>query len=157
MRLGDPQEIGRLMRERRKQLGFTQEQMAQAVGLSPITIIRIENGQVGYIHAKTAKALEVPKRLTKRMVMETVAVTQDGNDVVLPPLKVLTAGNREAAINSAPTPMLRPSVRPIRQYRRVNKIHNPAVKSQEIAKRGNTSVRQRFLRWIGSEFTRMAE
>lgn len=74
MKLGDPQEVGRMMRERRKQMGFTIEQMAQAVGLSPITIMRIELGRVSYVHANTAKALEVPKRIEKRMVMVSTPV-----------------------------------------------------------------------------------
>lgn len=79
MKLGDPTVVGQMMRERRKTLGFTIEQMAEAVGLSPITIMRIELGRVGYIHAKTAKALEVPKKVTHRLVAVPTAVMTDGS------------------------------------------------------------------------------
>lgn len=81
MRLGDPQQVGQLMRERRKKLGFTIEQMAEAVGLSPITIMRIELGRVGYIHNKTAKALEVPKKIVRRMVAVDVPVGENGESL----------------------------------------------------------------------------
>lgn len=74
MRLGDPHEIGKLMRARREGMGLTIEQMAQATGISPITIMRIELGRVGYVHSKTAQALEVPKRIEKRMVMVATPV-----------------------------------------------------------------------------------
>lgn len=92
MKLGDPKVVGELMRKRRHDLGFTIEQMAEAVGISPITIMRLELGRVGYIHAKTAKALEVPKRIEKRMVMVNTAIAQDNSEVVLPPLSMLTKG-----------------------------------------------------------------
>lgn len=89
MKISDPKTMGELMRARRRQLGFTIAQFAQATGISPITVMRLELGRVGYIHEKTAKALEVPKRLTKRMVMEPVAVMQDGTSVPLAPLSTM--------------------------------------------------------------------
>lgn len=84
MKLGDPQEIGKLMRERRVALGFTQQQFAEATGVSPITIMRIELGRVGYIHAKTAKALEVPRKIVKRMVMVPTPVDGMGRELATP-------------------------------------------------------------------------
>lgn len=83
MRLGDPIEIGRLMKRRREELGFTQEEMAAAVGLSPITIMRIELGRVQYVHTKTAKALEVPRKIIKRARLVTELVDENGH--LLPP------------------------------------------------------------------------
>jgi DNA-binding XRE family transcriptional regulator len=81
MKLGDPTEVGRMMRERRHQMGFTIEQFAQATGVSPITIMRIELGRVGYVHAKTAKALEVPAKIVKRMVMVPTPVDNVGREL----------------------------------------------------------------------------
>lgn len=89
MILGDPKTVGEMLRARRIQLGFTQAEFAQATGVSPITIMRIELGRVGYIHEKTAKALEVPKKIVRRMVMEPVAVMRGGEEVTLAPLSTM--------------------------------------------------------------------
>lgn len=96
MKLGDPQEIGKLMRERRLALGFTQLEFAQATGVSPITIMRIELGRVSYIHARTAKALEVPKKIVRRMVLEPVAVMADGSRSVPKAPSISYSGDNEA-------------------------------------------------------------
>lgn len=82
MKLGDPKAVGELMRQRRLALGFTQQQFAEATGVSPITIMRLELGRLGYIHERTAKALEVPKKIVKRMVM--VASPADSSGHILP-------------------------------------------------------------------------
>lgn len=58
MKLGDPTEIGVLMRRKRHELGFTLNQLAELTGISYATLLRLEQGRVGYIHEKTAKALE---------------------------------------------------------------------------------------------------
>lgn len=95
MKLGDPKTVGEMMRKRRKDLGFTIEQFAQATGVSPITIMRIELGRVGYVHEKTAKALEVPQKVVRRLVMQPVAVGQDGNDMLTPNVHALPGPMRE--------------------------------------------------------------
>lgn len=79
MRLGDPKEVGALMKKRRLELGFTQQQFAEATGVSPITIMRLELGRLGYIHERTAKALEVPAKVVKRMVMVSAPADARGN------------------------------------------------------------------------------
>ncbi len=79
MRIGDPQEIGKLMREKRKSLGFTLDQMAEATGLSFITIFRLEKGRTGYIHNKTAKALEALE-INRRMLKKKTFVVKTGDN-----------------------------------------------------------------------------
>lgn len=110
MKLGDPKEVGELMRKRRLDLGYTQEQMAEATGVSPITIMRIELGRVSYIHEKTARALEVPNKIIKRMVMTPVAMSRDGATLeprtnALPrPMRERISGDIEATVaDPAPT------------------------------------------------------
>lgn len=99
MKLGDPKTVGEMMRARRLQLGFTQAEFAEATGVSPITIMRLELGRVSFIHEKTAKALEVPKKIGKRMVLEQVAVMHNGDTVpvTLPPLSTM---RKKPAISS---------------------------------------------------------
>lgn len=129
MKLGDPEVVGQLMRERRKSMGFTIEQMAEAVGLAPITIIRIEKGRMGYIHAKTAKALEVPKKITKRMVMQSVAVMQSGDTEAMQP----------EALVPAPLPPLK-------------------LKAGKVMiSKPKPTVRQRVFNWLSGEFGKLAK
>lgn len=99
MKLGDPKVVGEMMKQRRLGLGYTQQQFAQVTGISPITIMRIELGRVGYIHEKTARALEVPKKIVRRMVVEPRAVMQDGTSVA-----VRASGDKEALILAAKPP-----------------------------------------------------
>lgn len=120
MKLGDPKVVGDLMRKRRHDLGYTIAQMAEVTGLSPITIMRLELGRVSYIHAATARALEVPKKIVHRMTMvpSTVAITHGGDDVTLPPLNALLhgplskpgtadSGDQEAMIPDVTPPAMR--------------------------------------------------
>ncbi len=78
MKIDNPELMGKTMRERRHGLGFTIEQMAEAVGISPITIMRLELGRLGYIHERTAKALEVPRKIVRRMVLVPMPVDAEG-------------------------------------------------------------------------------
>lgn len=169
MKLGDPKLVGEMMRERRLKLGYTQAQMAQATGLSPITIMRLELGRIGYIHEKTAKALEVPARIEKRLVMTPVAVMRGGQEITLPPLTAMlnppaasptapaVTGDTEAGIHETRQPATAPLVRPKRQRKPIAKIMQPRAKAAELAQAGKASTRQRFLRWLSNEFERMAE
>lgn len=93
MKIDNPELLGQVMRERRKALGFTIEQMAQAVGVAPITIMRLELGRLGYIHNRTAKLLEVPKKVIKRMVMVPAPVDAEGK--VLPTSTLANSPNAE--------------------------------------------------------------
>src|SRR5579859_2166184 len=81
MKIDNPELLGQMMRERRKSLGFTIEQMAEASGVSPITIMRLELGRLGYIHERTAKLLEVPKKVIQRMVMVATPVDASGHEL----------------------------------------------------------------------------
>ncbi len=84
MKLGEPKIVGEMLRNRRHELGMTIEQFAQATGVSPITIMRIELGRVGYVHEKTARALEVPKKIVNRLVTVPTAVDSLGNVIERP-------------------------------------------------------------------------
>lgn len=141
MKLGDPKEIGILMRERRAKLGYTIQQMAQAVGLSPITIMRLELGRVGYIHAKTAKALEVPKRVTHRMITSTmpVGVMADGSlqpvaSVAALPPELQNAAATGDKIEISPQKRIRAT------YKRIQ---------QPVAK--PPSLRKKLFMWLAGE------
>ncbi len=134
MKLGNPEEVGRMMRERRKTMGFTIEQMAQAVGLSPITIMRIELGRVGYVHAKTAQALEVPKKIEKRMVMVATPVDDRGNVLARPTQATLVSGDSQII---KPGQIVRPE---------------PHV-SQNIASRAKPRAKKRVVELAGKAHT----
>lgn len=77
MKLGDPIAIGALLKKKRLDLGWTLREMAEATGLSFVTILRLEKGRIGYIHSDTFKKLEALKmneELLKRRVMRLVPV-----------------------------------------------------------------------------------
>lgn len=147
MKLGDPKEVGQMMRERRRQMGFTIEQMAEAVGLSPITIMRLELGRVGYIHEKTAKALEVPKKITKRMVMVPSAVMADGTERTIDSIKTLPPAMR-ATLESGDVESLPAASAPRIERQRPSKPIQMSVPSK--------TFKQRLFIWLSSEFERMA-
>lgn len=167
MKLGDPKIVGELLRERRRKMGYSIEQFAQLTGVSPITIMRIELGRVGYVHAKTAKALEVPKKITKSMVMVPTAVMQDGERVPLPPLSAMlhkpvantnavSTGEREATIPNEPPAALKPIKRSVGKLV-VTKIPAPIMKAEELGQPEGKTMRKRFLGWLSHEFGRMAQ
>lgn len=151
MKLGNPEMVGQMMRERRHKLGFTIEQMAEAVGLAPITILRIEKGRVGYVHEKTAKALEVPAKITNRYVITPTAVMPDGSSrpvgavKAMPPelMAAFYSGDSEA-LPAAPEPILRKPA-PVRR-----RVVHPAVAPK-------LSIRQRVFSWLRDEFEALAK
>lgn len=151
MRIGDPQIVGEMMRARRKQMGFTIAEMAEAVGLSPITILRLELGRTSYIHEKTAKALEVPTKIINRMVMVPTAVTQEGQNVALPPLTALL--KRPSLTGDVVASQTLPMTT---QKRKPNRIQNASLKAEELSRPAHGSIRKKFLMWLSSEFERMA-
>lgn len=142
MKLEDPKRMGEVIRERRKALGFTQAQMAQAVGVSPITIMRIELGRVGYLHEKTVKALEVPKKMTHRMISVPIGVMADGS---MRPM---------AELKGIPTPVASggdyiPSA-PVKPVKRTEKAvgRAPSV-ARRVAQ--PVSLRKRLFLWLAGE------
>ncbi len=124
MILGDPTEVGTLIKRKRAELGFTQKQLAEVLGISPIAVMRLELGRVGYVHAHTAKALEgleirlqllknqvQPKRMA--LVPAPDPTLEERLKALMPEQKTITTGDAGATTPVAIAP--RPSA-PKRLY-----------------------------------------
>lgn len=146
MRIEDPQKMGEMMRARRKQLGFTMSQMAQAVNVSPITIMRLELGRLGYIHERTAKALEVPKRITHRMVSVPVGVMADGSTRPMDEMKAVP-------MPSGPTPHTSGDYLPGAPIRPTKRAARPIQRraTRAMPEPKQPSIRKRLFTWLAGE------
>jgi len=61
--------LGEIIRQRRDELGLTQEQLATATGLKQFHISRIENGDIKDVKGDTLRRLALALRITSDFLL----------------------------------------------------------------------------------------
>lgn len=148
MKIENREAMGTMLRNRRKALGFTMKEMAEAVGVSPLTIMRLELGRVGYMRESTAKALEVPVKVVNRLVTQTVptAVMRDGTTRPMAELRgyttqIVVSGDK--GVSQAETKPVESPAKPLKQAaKRVKQTKQVVIPMDQL------SLRKRLFLWL---------